>query len=110
LDTADPGLGVARVDYRYDRTGIASWSGADFGGKYTANGEIYQMNELTAAHPALPLPSIVQVENLQKGPLPAAADQRSLAVCRLRTYRCVAALGQLHGFEREAPPPYASRS
>jgi rare lipoprotein A len=55
------------VDYNYDRTGIASWYGADFDGKYTANGEIYHMNELTAAHPTLPLPSIVQVENLQIG-------------------------------------------
>jgi rare lipoprotein A len=55
------------VDYSYDRTGIASWYGADFDRKYTTNGEIYDMNELTAAHPTLPLPSIVQVVNLQNG-------------------------------------------
>jgi rare lipoprotein A len=55
------------VDYNYDRTGIASWYGADFDGKYTANGEIYDMNRLTAAHTTLPLPSIVQVVNLQNG-------------------------------------------
>jgi rare lipoprotein A len=55
------------VDYNYDRTGIASWYGADFDRKYTANGEIYDMNQLTAAHPTLPLPSIVQVVNLQNG-------------------------------------------
>jgi peptidoglycan lytic transglycosylase len=55
------------VDYHYDRTGTASWYGADYDGKYTANGEIYHMNELTAAHPTLPLPSIVQVTDLQNG-------------------------------------------
>jgi rare lipoprotein A len=56
-----------RVDYNYDRTGIASWYGPDFDGKYTANGEIYDMNQLTAAHTTLPLPSIVQVTDLQNG-------------------------------------------
>jgi rare lipoprotein A len=55
------------VDYNYDRTGFASWYGADFDGKYTANGEIYDMNQLTAAHTTLPLPSIVQVTDLQNG-------------------------------------------
>jgi rare lipoprotein A len=55
------------VDYNYDRIGIASWYGADFAGKYTANGETYDMNQLTAAHATLPLPSIVQVVNLQNG-------------------------------------------
>jgi rare lipoprotein A len=55
------------VDYSYDRTGIASWYGADFDRKYTANGEIYDMNQLTAAHPTLPLPSIVEVVNLRNG-------------------------------------------
>jgi rare lipoprotein A len=55
------------VDYNYDRTGIASWYGADFDGKYTANGEIYDMNGLTAAHTTLPLPSVVEVTDLQNG-------------------------------------------
>jgi len=55
------------VDYNYDRTGIASWYGADFDGKFTANGEFYDINQLTAAHATLPLPSIVQVLNLQNG-------------------------------------------
>jgi rare lipoprotein A len=55
------------VDYSYDETGIASWYGPDFHGKYTANGEIYNMNDLTAAHPTLPLPSIVRVTNLDNG-------------------------------------------
>lgn len=52
---------------RYDRTGIASWYGEMFHGRRTANGEIYDMEALTAAHPTLPLPSLVRVTNLQNG-------------------------------------------
>lgn len=48
-------------------TGIASWYGPDFHGKKTANGEIYNQNELTAAHRTLPMPSLVRVTNLQNG-------------------------------------------
>lgn len=55
------------VDYNYDETGIASWYGPDFHGKYTANGEVYDMNDLTAAHPTLPMPSFVRVTNLENG-------------------------------------------
>jgi rare lipoprotein A len=51
----------------YQATGIASWYGADYDGLYTANGEVYDMEALTAAHPTLPLPSIVQVTNLANG-------------------------------------------
>jgi len=54
-------------DYSYDESGIASWYGPDFHGKFTANGEVYNMNDLTAAHPTLPLPSIVRVTNLDNG-------------------------------------------
>jgi len=55
------------IDYDYDKTGIASWYGPNFHGKKTANGEIYDQNELTAAHKTLPLPSIVRVTNLGNG-------------------------------------------
>lgn len=55
------------ADYHYIETGIASWYGPDFHGKYTANGEIFDMNEVTAAHKTLPLPSIVRVTNLENG-------------------------------------------
>lgn len=48
-------------------SGIASWYGPDFHGKKTANGEIYNQNELTAAHRTLPMPSLVRVTNLQNG-------------------------------------------
>lgn len=55
---------VPREDPTYDRTGVGSWYGADFNGKTTANGEIYNMDSLTAAHPTLPIPSYVIVTNL----------------------------------------------
>ena len=55
------------VNYRYNEKGIASWYGPKFHGKITANGEVFNMNALTAAHRTLPMPSIVQVINLQNG-------------------------------------------
>ncbi|MGB0749767.1 MAG: septal ring lytic transglycosylase RlpA family protein [Magnetospiraceae bacterium] len=54
-------------DFTYDETGIASWYGRDFHGRSTANGEIYDMHAMTAAHKTLPLPSIVRVTNLENG-------------------------------------------
>lgn len=54
-----------REDKYYDRVGVASWYGDDFHGRLTANGEVYDMNALTAAHPTLPLPSLVKVTNLK---------------------------------------------
>ena len=56
-----------RVDTNYDEVGIASWYGKDFHGKRTANGEIYNMNSLSAAHKTLPLPVLVRVINLENG-------------------------------------------
>lgn len=56
-----------RVDPDYDETGVASWYGRDFNGLRTANGEVFNMNALTAAHKTLPLPSYVQVTNLENG-------------------------------------------
>jgi len=58
---------VPRKVTHYDRTGIASWYGAAFHGRRTANGEIYDMNALTAGHPTLPLPSYAYVTNLNNG-------------------------------------------
>jgi len=51
----------------YDKTGEASWYGPGFHGKYTASGEIFNQNDLTAAHPTLPMPSLVRVTNLSNG-------------------------------------------
>ena len=49
------------------RIGTASWYGADFQGLPTANGEVFDKEQITAAHPTLPLPSIVRVTNLENG-------------------------------------------
>ena len=54
-------------NYDLVETGIASWYGPNFHGKQTANGEIYDMNELTAAHRTLQMPSLVRVTNLENG-------------------------------------------
>jgi rare lipoprotein A len=56
-----------KVDYDYDETGTASWYGPGFDQQATADGEIYDMNQLSAAHKTLPLPSVVTVTNLQNG-------------------------------------------
>jgi rare lipoprotein A len=51
----------------YKKQGIASWYGKLFHGNKTANGEIYDMYSMTAAHTILPLPSYVKVTNLENG-------------------------------------------
>jgi rare lipoprotein A len=51
----------------YDETGIASWYGPTFYGHHTANGEMYDGNQLTAAHKTLPMPVNVRVTNLDNG-------------------------------------------
>jgi rare lipoprotein A len=51
----------------YDETGIASWYGPTFYGHHTANGEIYDGTEFTAAHRTLPMPVNVRVTNLDNG-------------------------------------------
>ena len=51
----------------YDMTGIASWSGSAFNMKATANGELFDMSRFSAAHTTLPLPSMVEVTNLDNG-------------------------------------------
>lgn len=56
-----------KEDATYDETGIGSWYGPQFHGKQTANGEVFDMNEVTAAHPTLPMPSLVRVTNLENG-------------------------------------------
>lgn len=55
------------VNYEYDETGIASWYGQKFHGRKTANGETFDMNEVSGAHKTLPLPSYVSVTNLENG-------------------------------------------
>ena len=52
---------------RYRAEGLASWYGDDFHGRLTANGEVYDMQAISAAHPTLPMPSYARVTNLANG-------------------------------------------
>ncbi|WP_296745472.1 septal ring lytic transglycosylase RlpA family protein [Mesorhizobium sp.] len=56
-----------KEDKRYAKVGLASWYGDAFHGRLTANGEVYDTAQLTAAHPTMPLPSYARVTNLATG-------------------------------------------
>lgn len=56
-----------KESYNFSETGTASWYGPNFHGKQTANGEIFDKYELTAAHRTLQLPSIIRVTNTNNG-------------------------------------------
>jgi rare lipoprotein A len=58
---------VPEEDTGYREEGLASWYGDDFHGRLTANGEVFDMASLTAAHPTLPMPSYARVTNLSNG-------------------------------------------
>jgi len=98
-----------RVDYNYDETGTASWYGEAFNGRSTANGEIFDLNQASAAHKTLQLPSVVEVTNLQnnralkvrvndRGPF---AGDRVIDLSRRAA--------QLLGFERAGTAPVRVR-
>src|SRR5712671_1822296 len=58
---------VPEEDTNYRQEGMASWYGDDFHGRQTANGEVFDMESLTAAHPTLPMPCYARVTNLGNG-------------------------------------------
>lgn len=58
---------VPEYNPHYKAIGLASWYGDDFHGRYTANGEIFDLNGISAAHPTMPLPSYARVTNLTNG-------------------------------------------
>jgi rare lipoprotein A len=58
---------VPEEDVNYREEGLASWYGDDFHGRLTANGEVFDMESLTAAHPTLPMPCYARVTNLANG-------------------------------------------
>ena len=60
-------LYVPEEDVNYREVGLASWYGDDFHGRQTANGEVFDMASLTAAHPTLPMPCYARVTNLSNG-------------------------------------------
>ena len=59
--------GVSHLDVGAEDRGVASWYGESFHGKQAANGELFDMDGLTAAHRTLPLGSVVRVVNLVNG-------------------------------------------
>lgn len=58
---------VPEEDVNYRAEGMASWYGDSFHGRLTANGEVFDMTSLTAAHPTLPMPSYARVTNVSNG-------------------------------------------
>jgi rare lipoprotein A len=58
---------VPEENTHYRAEGLASWYGDDFHGRLTANGEVFDMTSLTAAHPTLPMPCYARVTNLRNG-------------------------------------------
>src|ERR1700674_4122766 len=58
---------IPEEDVNYREEGMASWYGDDFHGRLTANGEVFDMGSLTAAHPTLPMPCYARVTNLSNG-------------------------------------------
>jgi rare lipoprotein A len=90
-----------KVDYTYRETGIASWYGDAFHGNDTANGEIFDMNAVSAAHRTLPLPSVVRVINLKNGrALKVRVNDRG-PFARGRIIDLSRRAAQLLGFERQ---------
>jgi len=60
-------LYVPKEQTGYTATGLASWYGVGFHGRETANGEVFNRESVTVAHPTLPLPSYVRVTNVLNG-------------------------------------------
>jgi len=58
---------VPREDRRYSAIGMASWYGNEFHGRLTANGEVFDMHDISAAHPTMPIPSYARVTNVANG-------------------------------------------
>jgi|SRR5262245_16760986 len=59
--------GASHLDVGIEDRGVASWYGESFHGKQAANGQLFDMKALTAAHRTLPLGSVVRVVNLKNG-------------------------------------------
>jgi peptidoglycan lytic transglycosylase len=98
-----------KVDYSYDETGTASWYGEQFHHRPTSDGEIFDMNQVSAAHKTLPLPSVVEVTNLQNGrELRLRVNDRGPFVDD-RLIDLSRRAAQLLGFERSGTAPVRVR-
>lgn len=66
-DNSESNIRYKSSDVLETETGTASFYANEFNGKKTANGEIYDMNGFTAAHPSYPFNTVVKVTNLDNG-------------------------------------------
>lgn len=90
-----------RYEPSYDHTGMASWYGPTFHGKKTANGDKFNQHALTAAHPTLPLPSLVRVTNLENGKTLVVMVNDRGPFSRTRILDVSKRAAQLLGFEKK---------
>ncbi len=88
-------------DPDYSETGIASWYAGEFTGEPTANGELYDPNQLTAAHRTLPMPSLVRVTNLDNGRALIIRVNDRGPYAQNRILDCSRRCAQLLGFEQK---------
>ncbi|HEY9663162.1 MAG TPA: septal ring lytic transglycosylase RlpA family protein, partial [Allocoleopsis sp.] len=68
--SGDPGVNATQISLgpiQFSLTGMASWYGPGFDGNYSASGEVFNQNALTAAHRTLPFGTLVRVTNLDTG-------------------------------------------
>ena len=96
-------------DPRYDRVGLGSFYGEDFHGRKTANGEIFDMWALTAAHPTLPMPSYAYVTNLANGRTLLVRINDRGPYARGRLIDLSRASARLMGFEVQGTAPVRVR-
>ncbi|NPA76002.1 MAG: septal ring lytic transglycosylase RlpA family protein [Euryarchaeota archaeon] len=80
--------------------GVSSWYGPNFHGKYTSNGEIYNMHKMTAAHKTWPMDTIVRVENLDNGKSVVVRINDRGPFVRGRVIDCSYAAGKKLGLDR----------
>jgi rare lipoprotein A len=80
--------------------GISSWYGPNFHGKYTSNGEVYNMHRMTAAHKTWPMDTIVKVENLTNGRSVIVRINDRGPFVRGRIIDCSYAAGKKLGLDR----------
>jgi rare lipoprotein A len=66
-DSSEENIRIKKGATLESETGTASYYSDEFDGRKTANGEIYDMNELTAAHPSYPFNTLVRVTNVING-------------------------------------------
>lgn len=96
------------------QVGLASWYGAAFHGRLTANGEVYDMNHLTAAHKTMPLPSYARVTNTENGRslIVRVNDRGPFANDRVidLSKRAADLLGYTHGGTAKVKVEYAGRA